>query len=242
MRIENSVCEIDLPVNTCELYMDLVHSPSIYIKDFEVTTNSDFEKALLKLAVPNLSVYKLNRVLYLLKHTDFEILEAIENDVLYEQYSSLEDIIEDIYKLKKEEAKLVKTYFMPLTIRTEYGENIPNIDFSSYEEEIKKELEKEKTSDLNDLTTYFNNQTAREKIIMSDWDVAIHNGVLFGCVKTYLKKDFTEEEEKQYVCFLEAQAADGFGEGFEQREISVPDTKIFVSFWNSRSWWKIETE
>lgn len=45
-------------------------------------------------------------------------------------------------------------------------------------------------------------------------------------------RKFTPEEEKAWVDELIGQAADGFGEGFEQREIKIDDGYICVSFWN----------
>jgi len=58
-----------------------------------------------------------------------------------------------------------------------------------------------------------------------------------------VKGELTPEEVSQLKDYLTGQAADGFGEGFEQREIRIDrDSELFVQLWNDSDRWQILTE
>ena len=50
------------------------------------------------------------------------------------------------------------------------------------------------------------------------------------------------KEEQEWIDELTGQAADGFGEGLEQREIKTDDGDIYVSFWHSGDDYFMENE
>ena len=67
-------------------------------------------------------------------------------------------------------------------------------------------------------------------------------GELFGVIRTGLREPFSPEEEQEWIEELIGQAADGFGEGLEQREIHTDDGDLYVSFWNSGDDYFMENE
>ena len=50
------------------------------------------------------------------------------------------------------------------------------------------------------------------------------------------------ESKKEWINELTGQAADGFGEGLEQRGIKTDDGDIYVSFWHSGNDYFMENE
>ncbi len=74
------------------------------------------------------------------------------------------------------------------------------------------------------------------------WDVKLVDGELYGVIHTGLRSAFSAQEEQAWIDELTGQAADGFGEGLEQREIKTADGDIYVSFWNSGDDYFMENE
>ena len=90
----------------------------------------------------------------------------------------------------------------------------------------------------------------RERGLMNwyDGDIALNNKVysafpsvevidrkLMGVTTLRIRGELTNEEQKALNDYLTGQYSDGWGEGFEQREIETGDRdcpEIYVSFWN----------
>ena len=83
---------------------------------------------------------------------------------------------------------------------------------------------------------------AQAKLISVDWDVQEVGGELYGVIRTGLREPFSLEEEQEWIDELIGQAADGFGEGLEQRGIKTDDGDIYVSFWHGGDDYFMENE
>ena len=59
---------------------------------------------------------------------------------------------------------------------------------------------------------------------------------------TILSTNLTPDELAELKDYISGQASDGWGEGFEQREISTDDGDLFVHLWNFGDNWSIQTE
>lgn len=127
----------------------------------------------------------------------------------------------------------------------EYGDwyEVDNGYSLDNERAIRKLLQKEQNEDLNDMANYFDgSESAKAKIVSAVWDVQEVNGELFGVIRTGLREVLSPAEEREWIDDLIGQAADGFGEGLEQRPIRTADGEIYVSFWNSGNDYFMENE
>ena len=204
----------------------------------KLSSDSDFGNSILKLFNEDYSLDDVNACIYKLENTRLSILEDMEGDILHEQFASPEELMEELNKRTSELITVSVDYYCPLTIQmmdddcADYFE-VDNGYALSNEETIRERLMAEQNEDLNDMAYYFDgSETAKDKLVSAIWDVKEVNGTLYGVIHTHLTEKFTPEEEKAWVDELIGQAADGFGEGFEQREIKIDDGYICVSFWN----------
>ena len=62
----------------------------------------------------------------------------------------------------------------------------------------------------------------REKVLSAVPSVELRNGELRGCTTIRLREALTEKEWTALQEYLLGQFSDGWGESFEQRELSVP--------------------
>ena len=71
----------------------------------------------------------------------------------------------------------------------------------------------------------------REKVFSAIPSVREWNGELVGVFECRISGELTASELEDLRSYLTGQASDGWGEGFEQREIRVDDGTLAVHFW-----------
>lgn len=80
------------------------------------------------------------------------------------------------------------------------------------------------------------------KVKSYNFDVEVRDGALWGVAECEVYGELTDSELELLKDNITGQAADGFGEGFEQRDIYTPDgDMIYAHLWSSRDW-HIQTE
>ena len=214
----------------------------------KLSSDSDLGNSIIKLFNEDYSLDDIKSCVYKLENARLSILEDMEGDILHEQFESPEELMEELNNRTNELINVSVDYYCPLTIQMmddDYADyfEVDNGYALSNEDVIRERLMAEQDEDLNDMAYYFDgNETAKDKLISAIWDVKEANGILYGVIHTYLTERFTPEEEKAWVDELIGQAADGFGEGFEQREIEIDDGYICVSFWNGSDDYFMENE
>lgn len=153
--------------------------------------------------------------------------------------------------LEPKELQTLKLY-MPLRITTydienEYGykeyanepQEISNAEVVEYLDVILKAIEENNLpeEDQRGLMRYYDDHdSVNAKVSKYVFSVELVEGELMGVAVLTLNDELTPKEIGKIKDNITGQASDGWGEGFEQREISTDMGDIYVSFWDSDNW------
>ena len=98
----------------------------------------------------------------------------------------------------------------------------------SVDEAVKKDI-----ADFNgDLMQYYReDDSVRHKVVSAVPSVEIRGNKLCGCLNVELRESLNEGEQAVLCDYISGQYSDGWGEGFEQRDIRVDDGTLAVHFW-----------
>lgn len=125
-------------------------------------------------------------------------------------------------------------------------EVIPSSCACGCEDEINAAIKKysEPEEEYRGLMIYYNEDSpVNEKVVSAFPSVEVRNGELAGVLTCRLTEPLTDSEMVELKRWWEGQAADGFGESIEQKEIKTDAFgTIYVRFWNSSDNWQIEAE
>lgn len=252
---------LKLPSDPFILQCDLSHIGirsrlrDIPIKDDEESpvrvklfADSDIGNSLAVLFKPSHSLEDANLCAHIVENARPELQEEIEQNIVHGQYHSPKAVMEDIKAMTDELIGVTIHYYCPLQIHMtdeEYGDwyEVDSGYGIAYKDEIHELVKREQDRDLHNMADYFDGSAgAKAKLISAVWDVQEVGGELYGVIHTGLREVFSPEEEKEWINELIGQAADGFGEGLEQREIKTDDGEIYVSFWHSGDDYFMENE
>ena len=101
----------------------------------------------------------------------------------------------------------------------EYGMPLDGTELADYEEVTREELER---YGEDDLMQYFNgSESIQGKIQSAVVTIENKDGILYGCTKLELNELLSQEELQEFTEYITGQYSDGWGEGFEQRDIEV---------------------
>lgn len=107
-------------------------------------------------------------------------------------------------------------------------------ELADYEESIRSAVKDSFRGTGEDLMPYFSekrNPGVKAKVLSAIPSVELRDGKLMGCTTVRLKEPLDKAEMSALQEYLLGQFSDGWGEGFEQREIDVGDGKLYVHFW-----------
>ena len=125
-------------------------------------------------------------------------------------------------------------------------EVIPSSCACGCEDEINAAIEKysEPEEEHRGLMIYYDESSpVNEKVVSAFPSVEVRNGELVGVLTCQVTEPLTDSEMAEFKDWWSGQAADGFGESLEQKEIRTDSFgTIYVSFWNSSDSWQIEVE
>ena len=107
---------------------------------------------------------------------------------------------------------------------------------------IEEALEAYQTRDIC-LAQYVGNHSGlKDKLAFVEWNVEEVRGTLYGRIDCHITEELSPEEIESLRDAVCGQNSDGFGEGFEQREIEIDEGDLYVSFWNCHDSYFLETE
>ena len=235
---------MDLDTKLYSIGQELSHNtPITEDPDSDVTVklsaDSDIGVHMIKLFDDSHTLRDVNNLANAVMNAPDEVKEALESDILNDQFSTPDELIENVKKQTFEAGQYTETFYFPLVgmledeeYDDEYEVGIPFL--MDYKWDIRELVEKEQDADLGDMKDYFyDDDNAQAKMVTARWDVAEKNGRLFGKVDFKLREPFTAEEKEKVREWVRGQNSDGFGEGLEQRPIETEDGDLYVSMWNS---------
>jgi len=92
------------------------------------------------------------------------------------------------------------------------------------------------------LAIYLHNQLLKRKVFCMNPVVEVWNGQLWGVLEVKSHGPLSPQELSGLMEEWQGQESDGWGEGFEQREIKTEEGELCVSFWHPGDDFFIKTE
>lgn len=127
----------------------------------------------------------------------------------------------------------------PELLDYETEESIPmdGYDLAPYKEAIEEALDRENHGcdgwDGNLMEYYHEEDAVKAKVSSAVVSVESHEGQLCGCATVELSEPLEGDELTRLTEYLSGQYSDGFGEGFEQRDIAVGGGVLNVHLWQT---------
>lgn len=130
------------------------------------------------------------------------------------------------------------------------GDCYYNDSVEAYATELAEALGNEDV-DLAEYADEYHGDSYYKKLKSVKMGLEVYNGKLYGLATCTVSDDWNDTDTEQLKEYLTGQYSDGWGEGFEQREIFKTDesyndtyddtTYVYVSFWQDKGF-KIMTE
>ena len=146
--------------------------------------------------------------------------------------------------------KLFSPLYPQLYERNEWGDlmNEPTYmgtdELCDYQDEILAAIERECLDEEGNrgLAVYLHNELLKRKVFSMNPTVEKWDGRLWGVLEVQSYGALSAAELKGVMEEWSGQESDGWGEGFEQREIKIEAGELCVSFWSSDRDFFIKTE
>ena len=147
-------------------------------------------------------------------------------------------------ELEVTKRELVETrFYCPLNIMIEDEDDccdlieVDSANYIGYDDEIndfiRTDLNRDENAVERGLAAYFHSEDLDKKVYSIIPEVETRGGELYGVAVVKSYGELEKAEMLELENYLTSQYADGWGEGYEQREIKLGDDTAYISFWNS---------
>ncbi len=193
------------------------------------------------------TVAEANMLTLVVEAASEDIKEELEQNILYDQYSSMDEVVAAVRQMTQDAGPVKAVFFCPLVGNIDEGDGDMFTVGDSYladsADEISDALKEYTANDENDMAAYYyEDDVVSKKLTSAVWSVELHGDRLFGRIDCSLKEAITAEETEALRDWIIGQCSDGLCEGFEQQPIDTMDGKLFVSFWHSGDDYAMMTE
>lgn len=122
--------------------------------------------------------------------------------------------------------------------------NLYHSDLTEYAGAIAEAVEEETCAEeaARGLMHYFDcDRAVAAKVLSAVPKVEEVNGELYGVLECKISEPLTKRDVEVLKEYWTGQMSDGWGEGFEQHPVQTDRGELYVSFWNSESFWSVMT-
>ena len=187
---------------------------------------------------PRNSLSDVNNVVNAVANARPEVRREMELRILSGRYSGPDDVLRDVRAVTQEMAPVKLSFYCPLKGQVnEWDGGMEDTDNSTLlenQEKIEALLEEEQQPEDGDMAEYLvgDNPELYAKLYFAEFGVEERGGQLYGRVDCWFNQRPNEDEIDYLREEIIGQAADGFGEHFEQQPIRIDEGDLYVSFWD----------
>ena len=250
-----------LPMAESRLCRELERSGVIDPKNFELCyiNQAPMEEIISSLSLEKEDIFMLNRLAAALEVIPPAEMEKLKAAVYLTEPDTSEKFLALMKKVEQLDDALrplstgpsTLRLYMPLTAEfTEDGydyeepEHLEGRELYQYEEQIAKALEDYRMPEEAErgiMHWYHEEDSVNEKVRSVVFRLEKRDFQLWGVAECRLLRGLTTKEMDTLKQYITGQASDGWGEGFEQRDIGVDEGVLNVHLWNSGDW-SLQTE
>lgn len=251
-----------LPMAESRLYRVLERSGVIDPKNFELCyiDQAPMEEIISSLSLEKEDIFMLNRLAAALEDISPAEMEKLKAAVYLTEPDTSEKFLALMKKVEQLDDALrplstgpsTLRLYMPLTAEffedqfnyDQEPEHLEGRELYQYAEQIAKALEDYRMPEEAErgiMHWYHEEDSVNEKVRSVVFRLEKRDFQLWGVAECQLLRGLTTKEMDTLKQYITGQASDGWGEGFEQRDIGVDEGVLNVHLWNSGDW-SLQTE